>query len=182
MQPSTLPIFRPAVRRGPIAIGVSILLALGLLGALAVMPSLAVNPIEVEPLTVRSPFTDDLDLKFKLQVDGHATNVINFADPGLTQVVRFTVQPGAMFPWHSHEGSVVVNVTSGELVYVMAADCMERSYGPGEAFFDPGHGHVHTAFNPGSTPTVLVATFYGLSATAPLSTVVPAPADCVVTP
>ena len=59
---------------------------------------------------------------------------------------------------------------------------MERPYGPGEAFFDPGHGHVHTAFNRGSVPTVLVATFYGLSATAPLSTPVTAPADCVVTP
>jgi hypothetical protein len=31
-------------------------------------------------------------------------------------------------------------------------------------------------------PTVLVATFYGLSATAPLSTPVTPPADCVVTP
>ena len=170
------------MRRTPISIAVSLILALGLLGTLAVMPSLAVDPITVEPLTVRSPFTDELDLKFKLHLDGHATEVINFEDPGRTQVVRFTVQPGAMFPWHSHEGSVVVNVTSGELVYVMASDCMERPYGPGEAFFDPGHGHVHTAFNRGSTPTVLVATFYGLSASAPLSTPMAPPADCVVTP
>jgi quercetin dioxygenase-like cupin family protein len=182
MQPSTHSLLRPAMRRTPIAIGVSITLALGLLSALAVMPSLAVNPIEVEPLTVRSPFTDELDLQFKLKIDGHATSVIKFEDPGMTQVVRFTVQPGAMFPWHSHEGSVVVNVTSGELVYVMAVDCMERSYGPGEAFLDPGRGHVHTAFNPGTTPTVLVATFYGPSATAPLSTPATPPADCVVTP
>jgi redox-sensitive bicupin YhaK (pirin superfamily) len=94
----------------------------------------------------------------------------------------FTVQPGAMFPWHSHEGSVVVNVTSGELVYVSSDDCIERSYPAGTAFVDAGHGHVHTAFNPGSVPTVLVATFYGLSATGPLSTAVTPPADCVVTP
>ncbi|HEX2194370.1 MAG TPA: cupin domain-containing protein [Candidatus Limnocylindria bacterium] len=112
----------------------------------------------------------------------HPTDVINFDDPSLTQVVKFTVQPGAMFPWHSHEGSVVVNVTSGELVYVAASDCVERPYGPGEAFFDPGHGHVHTAYNPGTVPTVLIATFYGLSATGALSTPVPAPAGCVVTP
>lgn len=168
--------------RRSLSSGLAVLFALGLLGAVAVMPSLAQNPIEVEPLTVRSPFTDDVDLKFKLQLDGHGTEVINFDDPGMTQVVRFTVQPGAMFPWHSHEGSVVVNVTSGELVYVAASDCVERPYGPGEAFFDPGHGHVHTAFNGGSVPTVLVATFYGLSATAPLSTPVTPPADCVVTP
>jgi hypothetical protein len=170
------------MRRLPLSTGLALLLGLGLVAAVAVMPSLAQVPIEVQPLTGRAAFTDDVDLKFKVKLTGHATDVINFEDPSLTQVVMFTVQPGAMFPWHSHEGSVVVNVTSGELVYVAASDCVERHYGTNEAFFDPGHGHVHTAFNPGTVPTVLVATFYGLSATAPLSTPVTPPADCVVTP
>jgi quercetin dioxygenase-like cupin family protein len=96
--------------------------------------------------------------------------------------VRFTVQPGAMFPWHSHPGSVVVNVASGELVYVPSETCEELHYAAGEAFFDPGHGHVHTAYNPGSVPTVLVATFFGLPASGPLTNPVDPPADCVVTP
>ena len=170
------------MRRSRLAIALSSVLALGLLVSFAVMPSLAVDPITAEPLTARALIPDDLDAKFKLQLDGHATSVINFADPSRTQTVRFTVQPGAMFPWHSHEGSVVVNVAAGELVYVAAMDCMERPYVAGQAFFDPGHGHVHTAFNPGSVPTVLVATFYGLSATGPLTTPVTPPADCVVTP
>jgi len=170
------------MRRSRTPIIASVVLGLGLLAAVAVMPSLAQNRIEVQPLTGRAAFPDDLDLKFKLQPDGHATDVVNFDDPSLTQTVVFTVQPGAMFPWHSHEGSVVVNVTSGELVYVSAMGCVEHHYPAGEAFFDPGHGHVHTAFNPGSVPTVLVATFYGLSATGPLSTPVTPPADCVVTP
>jgi hypothetical protein len=61
----------------------------------------------------------------------------------------FTVQPGAMFPWHWHPGMVVVNVTSGELGYVSAMDCVERPYAADEAFVDPGHGHIHTAFNRG---------------------------------
>lgn len=170
------------MRRFPLSVGLAATLALSLLMAAAVMPSLAQNPIEVQPLTVRSAFTDDIGLKFKVKFDGHPTNVINFDDPSLTQVVMFTVQPGAMFPWHSHEGSVAVNVTSGELVYVSSDDCVERSYTAGTAFVDAGHGHVHTAFNPGSVPTVLVATFYGLSATGPLSTPTTPPADCVVTP
>jgi hypothetical protein len=170
------------MRRLRLSTGIAAIVALGLLAAFAVMPSLAQNPIEVQPLTGRAAFTDDVDLKFKVKLDGHATNVINFEDPSLTQVVMFTVQPGAMFPWHSHEGSVVVNVTSGELVYVSAMDCVERHYGMNQAFFDPGHGHVHTAFNPGTVPTVLVATFYGLSPTGPLSTPVTPPSDCVVTP
>lgn len=170
------------MRRFSLSVGLAATLALSLLMAAAVMPSLAQNPIEVQPLTVRSAFTDDIGLKFKVKFDGNPTNVINFDDPSLTQVVMFTVQPGAMFPWHSHEGTVVVNVTSGELVYVSSDDCVERSYPAGTAFVDAGHGHVHTAFNPGSVPTVLVATFYGLSATGPLSTPTTAPADCVVTP
>jgi quercetin dioxygenase-like cupin family protein len=170
------------MHRTRLAILASVTIAIGLLAVAAVRPSLAVNPIEVQPLSVRAPFTDQLDLRFKLKLDGHATEVIHLENPSLTQTVMFTVQPGAMFPWHSHEGSVVVNVTSGELVYVSAMDCVERHYGPGEAFFDPGHGHVHTAFNPGSQPTVLVATFFGMSANGPLSTPVAAPDDCVVTP
>jgi Cupin domain len=170
------------MRRLSRSTGIALLLALGLVVAIAVTPSLGQAPIEVQPLTGRAPFTDDVDAKFKVKLSGHPSDVINFDDPSLTQVVMFTVQPGAMFPWHSHEGAVVVNVTSGELVYVAASDCVERPYGPNEAFFDPGHGHVHTAFNRGTTPAVLVATFFGLSATAPLSTPVTPPADCVVSP
>ena len=63
-------------------------------------------------------------------------------------VARFTVQPGAQFPWHSHAGSVVVNIVDGALVYVGADDCVEREYPAGTAFVDLGHGDVHTAFNP----------------------------------
>jgi quercetin dioxygenase-like cupin family protein len=167
-------------KRTPIV--VSLIAALFLLGTVAVMPSLAQDPIEAQPLTSRSAFTDKVSLQFKVKVDGRATNVVNLEDPSLTQVVMFTLQPGAMFPWHSHEGTVVVNMTSGELVYVDAEDCSEQTYVAGEAFVDLGHGHVHTAFNPGSTPTVLVATFYGISATGALATPVTPPDDCVVTP
>ena len=170
------------MRRFPQSAGFALILALGLLVAVAVTPSLAQLPIEPLPLSGRAQFTDDVDLTAKVKLDGRATTVIHLQDPSWTQVVQFTVQPGAMFPWHTHPGMVVVNVSSGELVYVSATDCVERSYPAGTAFVDPGHGHIHTAFNPGSVPTVIVATFYGLTATGPLSQVVTAPADCVVTP
>ena len=164
------------------SISLALLLALGLLTA-AVVPSLALDPIVAQPLTARAVFTDDVAAKFRVKVDGGRTEVINLNDASLTQTVMFTVQPGAMFPWHSHPGSVVVNVVSGELVYVPSEDCQARHhYGAGEAFFDPGHGHVHTAFNPGAVPTVLVATFFGLPATGPLTNPVAPPAGCVVTP
>jgi quercetin dioxygenase-like cupin family protein len=117
-------------------------------------------PIVAEPLTPRSVFVDDIGLKLKIKLDGGATDVVGVTDPSRTVVVRYTVQPGAQFPWHSHAGPVVVNLVSGALTYVGAEDCTQRTYAAGQAFVDPGQGHVHTAFNPTNAPTVFVATFF----------------------
>ena len=86
--------------------------------------------------------------------------------------------PGAHFPWHSHAGPVVVNVTQGELTYVDAEDCVDRPYAAGTAFVDAGHGHVHTAFNHTNQDTVFVATFYEAPASGPLVIPAQAPAGC----
>jgi quercetin dioxygenase-like cupin family protein len=84
-------------------------------------------------------------------------------------VVQYTIEPGAVFPWHSHAGPVVVNVVQGSLVYVPADGCMEHTYPAGTAFVDLGRGHVHSAYNPSSTTnTILVATFFEAPATDPL--------------
>lgn len=125
-------------------------------------------PIAAEPLTPRSVFIDDIGLKFKIKRDGGATDVVSVPDPSSTVVVRYTVQPGAQFPWHSHAGPVVVNLVSGAITYVGAEDCVGRTYAAGQAFVDPGQGHVHTAFNPTNAPTVFVATFFHAPATGPL--------------
>jgi len=72
-----------------------------------VLPSAAQDPpppIAAKPLTPRSVFFDDVDLKIKLKPDAKATTVVNQGDPSRTVVVRYTVQPGARFPWHSHAG------------------------------------------------------------------------------
>lgn len=135
-------------------------------------------PIAAEPLTPRSVFPDDISLKLKIKLDGAATAVVDEKDPSRTVVVRYTVQAGAQFPWHSHAGPVVVNIVSGALTYVGADDCIQRTYNAGQAFVDAGQGHVHTAFNPTNTPTVLVATFFGAPAEGPL--LIPAaPGGCV---
>jgi quercetin dioxygenase-like cupin family protein len=168
-------------------------LAAALLGvaviAVNVLPSAAQDepqPIVSEPLSGRAVFTDDVDLKIKVKLDdekGHGGKrvVVKAKDPSRTVVARFTVQPGAQFPWHTHAGPVIVNVTEGELVYVGADDCVERSYPAGTAFVDVGHGHVHTAYNPTDAPTVLVATFFEApEAPAPLLIPADAPDDCEV--
>lgn len=156
------------------------LIAVLLIGA-NILPSAAQEPpppIATELLTGRAVFTDDVDLKLKVKLDGEATRVVNAKDPSRTVVARITVQPGAQFPWHSHRGPVVVNVVEGELVYVDADDCVERAYPAGTAFVDVGHGHVHTAFNATDDVTVLVATFFEAPEEGPLLIPAEAPADC----
>lgn len=164
----------------PVSIGV---LAVLVLTTVSVLPSGAQvepPPIAVELLTPRSTFTDDVALKFRYKLDGTSSSrVINSTEPSRTVVARITVQPGAQFPWHSHSGPVIVNVAQGELVYVEASDCVERSYPGGTAFVDSGRGHVHTAFNPTDQVTVLVATFFEVTEAGPLTiTDGVAPADC----
>jgi quercetin dioxygenase-like cupin family protein len=144
-----------------------------------VVPSAAQEPpppIATEFLTARAVFTDDVGLKATIKLDGRSTDVVKVKDASRTLVARFTVQPGAQFPWHSHPGPVVVNVVSGELTYVAAADCVEREYPAGTAFVDPGRGHVHTAFNDTDDVTVFVATFFRAPATGPL--LIPADPGC----
>jgi quercetin dioxygenase-like cupin family protein len=145
-----------------------------------VLPALADEPpppILGEPLTGRAVFVDDIGLKLKIKADGAETTVVNATEPSLTAVVRYTVQPGAQFPWHTHLGPVVVNVVSGALTYIGAEDCAEQTYTAGQAFVDAGHGHAHSAFNPTDSPTVLIATFFEAPASGPLLIAVE-PADC----
>ena len=142
-------------------------------------------PINVEVLTPRSQFTDDVAIRIKIKLEGGrrpSRTTINMAAPSKTVVARITVQPGAHFPWHTHAGPVIVNVTTGTLVYVHADDCLERTYSAGTVFVDPGRGNVHTAFNPGAEATVLYATFFEAPASGPLTITdgVEAPDDCAV--
>lgn len=143
--------------------------------------------IQVEELTrpaddpVRGAFTDDVDVQVRLRFDGTpGTDVMNLGNPSSIAMARLVVEPGAMFPWHTHPGPVLVSVVSGELVYVDADDCVERPYAAGTAFVDPGRGNVHTAFNDGDENTVLVATFLDADASGPLTVTdgITAPEDC----
>ena len=75
----------------------------------------------------------------------------------------------------------LVTIAEGELTYMSSEDCSGRRYPMGTAFLDPGHGHVHTAFNSGKTPTVFLATFFEVpQGNAPISIPAEGPADCKV--
>ena len=132
-------------------------------------------PILAEPLTGRHAFTDDVAVQVRVKPEGRPMSVTNLEDASNIAVVRFTVQPGVRFPWHSHPGLVMVSVTKGELVFVYANDCVKRPYAVGTAFVDPGFGNVHYAFNRTAGETVIVATFLGVPpAPAPLTNAVDA--------
>jgi quercetin dioxygenase-like cupin family protein len=137
-------------------------------------------PVSVEVLTPRAAFTDHATMQLQLK-DGHGTNVIKASDPSHIVTTKATVQPGGQIPWHTHSGPVFVTVAEGELTYVSSEGCTSQRYPAGTAFIDPGHGHVHTAYNSGSTLTVFYATFFQAPAgTAPLSIPADAPADCKI--
>ena len=144
--------------------------------AINVIPSAAVDPpppIAAEPLTARSVFPDEVSMKIKLKHPGGGTMVVDVGDPSRTVDVRYTVQPGAQFPWHTHYGPVIVNMISGSLTYIDSDTCDETTYSPGEAFVDAGHGHVHSARNAGTEPVVFIATFFE-APPAPAALLIPA--------
>jgi quercetin dioxygenase-like cupin family protein len=161
--------------------------------AAGVAPSIAQQPpppIAAEFLSGRAAFPDDVDMRIESEPrdredDGDRDPravIVRVDDPTYTVVARFTVQPGAEFPWHTHPGPVFVNVVEGTLVYVAAEGCRHRRYPAGTAFVDPGHGHVHSAFNPSATvETVFVATFFEAPpGTEPLLIPADAPPGCVL--
>ena len=165
-------------KRAMLVLGTTLLM-LAAASAVAVVPSAADDPpapIVAEALTARAVFPDTVNMKFKLKLHDGGTMVVNVDDPARTVDVKYTVQPGAQFPWHSHRGPVVVNIMSGSLTYIPAGTCHERTFSAGQAFVDPGHGHVHSAVNRGPDPTVFIATFFEAPDTGPL--LIPADPGC----
>ena len=161
----------------------ALVLTIAALGALVYGGSAQAEttPVAIEVLTPRAAFTDDASMQVRLKVDGHSTDVIKTSDPSNIVTTRVTVQPGAQIPWHTHHGPVFVTLAQGELTYVSSEGCTSRRYPAGTAFVDPGHGHVHTAYNSGSAVTVFVATFFETPpGTAPITIPADGPADCKI--
>ena len=106
----------------------------------------------------RGTFGDDIKMTFRIKQDDKTT-VVKVDDPSQIFTGKITIAPGGALPWHTHPGPVLVTIASGELTLVDSHRCEVRRYGTGAAFMDIGHGHVHTAFNGGSTDVVIYATY-----------------------
>lgn len=128
----------------------------------------------------RSQFTDDVTALIPFRFDGQDGQVITLEDASRIATLEITIPPGAVYPWHTHPGPVLINVAEGEFVYRLAEDCVDREYQAGEALLDAGGDNVHTAYNPGTTSTTVIATVLGAPADGPLMVpaVLPPPAVC----
>jgi quercetin dioxygenase-like cupin family protein len=126
-------------------------------------PAQAQNPITIELLGGPAEFTDRVALQVRNKFFDRGTDTINLQDASNIITAKVTFQPGAVFPWHTHPGPVLVTVVEGEFIYTLAADCLDRWYPAGTALIDIGFGNVHSAFNPSdSQETVVLATFLGI--------------------
>jgi quercetin dioxygenase-like cupin family protein len=129
-----------------------------------------VPPLQVELITPISEFTDIVAIQVRNKFWGRGTDVMNLGDASNIAVARVTIQPKAVFPWHTHPGPVLITVAEGDFVYVLADDCLDRWYPPGTALIDEGFGNVHSAYNPSDTDeTVVIATFLGVPTGGPLT-------------
>lgn len=119
------------------------------------------HPIAAEPLTSeRLEFTDDVKIEMQLRVEGRPKQLIRAEDASYATMIRFTIQPGAPFPWHSHPGFALAGIEKGELIYIYADDCVERHYPSGTMLVDPGGDNTHTAYNPSETDEAVVLVMF----------------------
>ena len=131
-------------------------------------------PIAAKPLIERHSFSGEVTINLTQTLDGLERHEVEITDASHLAVVEFTIQPGAVFPWHTHPGTVLISLAQGELDFIFAEDCVERRLAPGTAMVDPGNA-VHTARNPGDAPTIVIATILGAPAEGGLT--LPAAAD-----
>lgn len=108
----------------------------------------------------RASFRDPVDIKIKLK--GDHNEVIHAPAARDTVVQKIVIAPDGTTGWHSHHGPAVAMITAGELTLFSSDDptCTPRTYSAGEAFIDPGQGHVHIAFNLGSENVEVWVTYF----------------------
>ena len=151
--------------------------AIGALAGTITIGTVAVaepEPISARPLIERHTFMGEVSFHLTQTLDGLASHEVEMTDASSLAVLEFTIQPGAVFPWHTHPGTVLVSLAEGELDFIFAEDCTERRLSPGTAIVDPGNA-AHSARNPGDVPAIVIATLLGAPAEGGLT--IPVDAD-----
>jgi len=134
--------------------------------ALVVITALATPGSGIVSATVvaRASFVDPVDMKLK--TTGEHQEVLHAPDAQETVIQQVIIAPGGSTGWHSHPGPVVVLIKAGQLSFFSSEDpsCTPTIYSAGQAFIDPGQGHVHLARNLGSENVELWAVYFDVPA------------------
>lgn len=96
-------------------------------------------------------------------------------------VQQLTIAPGGHTGWHTHPGTAVAVIKAGALTIYDADDpsCSPRRFGAGDAYVDPGYGHVHLGRNEGTAPLEIVVTYVDVPAGGgPVRIDAPDPGNC----
>lgn len=110
-------------------------------------------------ILARADFVERVDVKFKIGTS-HGIHVSNARGAGDVLVQEIVLAPGGTTGWHTHHGPAVAVIAAGSLSLTDADGCRSRTYSAGEAFVDPGQGHVHLATNPGTDNAVIYVTYF----------------------
>jgi quercetin dioxygenase-like cupin family protein len=129
-------------------------------------------------VVARASFVDTVGVKFKID-EGHQ-EVLHAPELLETVIQQIVIGPGGSTGWHSHPGPVVVLIKSGALTFYSSEDptCTPRIFSAGEAFIDPGQGHVHLARNLGSQNVELWATYFDVPVGGPFRLDAADPGNC----
>jgi quercetin dioxygenase-like cupin family protein len=131
--------------------------------AMGAQPSAADHGLPHVELLARGSFFDDVAVQVRSRAIGAGARVLNLRDASDLVVLRVTIEPGGIAPWHGHSGTgLLVNMGPGTLTNMLSDECIPRQFYPGEAFIDPGHGVAHAVRNDSSEEVVLFAIFVGV--------------------
>jgi quercetin dioxygenase-like cupin family protein len=158
-----------------VSLGVAAVLT-ALSGAAQATPS---SNILSAPVVARASFVDPVDVKFKNK-DGNQ-EVFQASELLETVMQQIIIGPGGSTGWHSHPGPVVVLIKAGEFTFYSSEDltCTPRTYSAGQAFIDPGQGHVHLGRNLSTSQNVEVwVTYFDVPTGGPFRLDAPNPGNC----
>jgi quercetin dioxygenase-like cupin family protein len=133
------------------------------------------------PVLARASFVDPVDLKFKISGHEAGREIVQVQKARETVVQQIVIGPGGNTGWHTHPGPAVVMIKQGELTVYSSEDphCEGQTYRAGEAFVDPGQGHIHLARNLSMTENTEVwVTYFDVPIGGAFRIDAPDPATC----
>ena len=121
------------------------------------------------PVLARGTVADQFKLKLRKS-----------SAPADAIVQQITIAPGGHTGWHTHPGPVVVIVKSGMFTLYNGDDrrCTPSRYSAGQAFVDPGYGHVHIGRNESAANVELMVTYLDVPPGGAFRLDAPRPGNC----